>query len=208
MSRLIVFEGLDASGQVLASELVRKTCERIRHNCVLLSFPGSKAGTLGRHVYELHHDASRFRIEKLTKASLQLLHIAAHIDAIESRIKPLLPSRTTVVLHRFWWSTYVYGLVGGVLRDILDGMIALRPDRLLTFCGNFHFGMSQRISGRDGGWHTKNWLNPRQPSIRSLPPTKEAPKQLKKGSSKRHEIALSQHRCFRANALENDANVA
>jgi dTMP kinase len=95
-------------------------------------------GTLGRHVYELHHDPGRFGIDRLSEASLQLLHVAAHIDAIENRIKPLLFSGSTVVLDRFWWSAFVYGLVGGAPRLVLDGMIAIersvwqpvRPERL------------------------------------------------------------------------------
>jgi thymidylate kinase len=90
-------------------------------------------------VYELHQNPQRFGIEDLTAASLQLLHVAAHIDAIERRIKPLLASGKTVVLDRFRWSTYVYGLIGGVARDVLEGMIELerrvweplKPDRLL-----------------------------------------------------------------------------
>jgi thymidylate kinase len=102
-----------------------------------LSFPGKEAGTLGQHVYELHHDPARFGISALSAASLQLLHVAAHIDAIETRIKPLLHQGETVVLDRFWWSTFVYGLVGGVSRSVLDNMVALersvwrpvQPDR-------------------------------------------------------------------------------
>ena len=81
--------------------------------CILFSFPGREAGTLGKHVYELHHDLARFEIRALGPVSLQLLHVAAHIDAIENRIKPLLADGTTVVLDRFWWSTFIYGIVGG-----------------------------------------------------------------------------------------------
>ncbi len=139
MSRLIVFEGPDGVGK---STLALWFADQLREtgtDSVLLSFPGREPGTLGHHVYELHHNPPRFGIEDLASASLQLLHVAAHIDAIERRIKPLLASGKTVVLDRFWWSTYVYGLIGGVSRDVLERMIELerrvweplRPDRLL-----------------------------------------------------------------------------
>jgi thymidylate kinase len=51
------------------------------------------------------------------------LHIAAHVDAIEGRILPLLERGITVVLDRYWWSTFVYGLAGGARRDVIDAMI-------------------------------------------------------------------------------------
>jgi len=71
-------------------------------------------------------------------ASLQLLHVAAHIDAIENRIKPLLTQGETLVLDRFWWSTFVDGIVGGASRSVLDRIVALeravwnpvQPDQL------------------------------------------------------------------------------
>lgn len=139
MSRLIVFEGPDGVGKSTLARWFANHLLESGKDSVLLSFPGRETGTLGHHVYELHHDPTRFGIDRLAPASLQLLHVAAHVDAIELRIKPLLASGTTVVLDRFWWSTYVYGLVGGVSRDILDGMITLersvwapiQPDRLL-----------------------------------------------------------------------------
>jgi thymidylate kinase len=40
---------------------------------------------------------------------MQLLHVAAHIDAIDTRIAPTLEKRgSRVILDRFWWSTYAY----------------------------------------------------------------------------------------------------
>jgi hypothetical protein len=59
----------------------------------------------------------------MTPAAVQLLHIAAHVDAIEGRILPLLERGITVVMDRHWWSTYVYGLAGGARRDLIEAMI-------------------------------------------------------------------------------------
>ena len=89
------------------------------------SFPGREPGTLGRLVYEVHHDPSKFGIRSMNPTSLQVLHIAAHLDAIEGHILPALRAGRSVILDRFWWSTFVYGIVGGVDRDSLNAMIAL-----------------------------------------------------------------------------------
>jgi thymidylate kinase len=89
----------------------------------LLSFPGKEEGTVGKLVYDLHSDPARFDVTGLTAASLQALHIAAHLDAIERRIIPAIKANRTVVLDRFWWSTYVYGITSNVDRKILEAMI-------------------------------------------------------------------------------------
>ena len=140
LGKLFVFEGPDKVGKSTLAQWFATHLQNSGIRCTLLSFPGNEVGTLGRHVYELHHDPGRFGIDTLSEASLQLLHVAAHIDSIENRIKPLVCGGSTVVLDRFWWSTFVYGLVGGVPRSVLDSMIAIersvwhpvRPDRL--FC--------------------------------------------------------------------------
>jgi len=136
--KLYVFEGPDGVGKSTLAEWFASHLHQSEIQCILLSFPGKEAGTLGKHVYELHHDPLRFGINSVDSASLQLLHVAAHIDAIDSRIKPLLAEGKTVVLDRFWWSTFVYGVVGGVSRSVLDRMIAIeramwdpvQPDQL------------------------------------------------------------------------------
>jgi dTMP kinase len=140
LGKLFVFEGPDGVGKSTLAQWFATHLENAGNRCTLLSFPGKEVGTLGRHVYELHHDPGKFGIDTLSEASLQLLHVAAHIDAIETRIKPLLGSGSIIVLDRFWWSTFVYGIVGGVSRSVLDGMIAVkrsawhpvRPDRLFV----------------------------------------------------------------------------
>lgn len=145
--RLVVFEGADGVGK---STLAHWFAEHVRATgeaCRLLSFPGKEPATLGLHVYDLHHDPSKFGISGFSQTSLQLLHIAAHIDAIERRIKPLLKDGCSVVLDRFWWSTYVYGIVDGVSPATLDAMIAIeraawapvRPDRLFLIARNEPF---------------------------------------------------------------------
>ena len=121
---LYVFEGPDSVGKstISASFANRLKLDRggiVRH----WSFPGREKGTLGWAVYRLHHNPVDLGVSVLTPTSLQVLHIAAHVDAIESRILPALEAGEVVVLDRFWWSTLVYGIVGGASVESLNAMI-------------------------------------------------------------------------------------
>jgi len=121
--RLYVFEGADGVGK---SELSRRFADALTSRgvrCEHLAFPGNAPGTLGHHVYRLHHDAAQFEVRSVTPTAVQLLHIAAHVDAIEAKILPLLRQGTAVVLDRYWWSTFVYGLAGGAPRPVVETMI-------------------------------------------------------------------------------------
>jgi dTMP kinase len=124
LGHLVVFEGADGVGKSVLAEQFRSRLSESGFQTELLSFPGKEAGTLGKLVYDLHSHPERFTVSGLTPASLQALHIAAHLDAIERRIIPSVTSGRTVVLDRFWWSTYVYGVVSGVDGEVLHRMIA------------------------------------------------------------------------------------
>lgn len=123
--RLYVFEGPDGVGKSELSQRFVDLLETRGVRALRLSFPGKAGGTLGSLIYKVHHDPAALGIHMVASSSLQLLHIAAHLDAIEGTIMPALKSGISVVLDRFWWSTKVYGTVAGVGRQILDGMIAL-----------------------------------------------------------------------------------
>ena len=122
---LYVFEGVDGVGKsdLSARFAAHLVAQGVR--CEQLAFPGNRSGTLGQHVYCLHHAPQQLGVNSVTAAATQLLHIAAHIDAIETRILPLLRSGVTVILDRFWWSTFVYGAAAGVARPMLDKMITV-----------------------------------------------------------------------------------
>jgi thymidylate kinase len=121
--RLLVLEGPDGVGK---SSAVRGVAERlrflrIRHS--VFALPGREPNTLGKLIYDIHHDPERYGVEGMTEAAKQALHVAAHLDAIERRIGPLLNEGEHVVLDRFWWSTWVYGIVGGTSHSILEALI-------------------------------------------------------------------------------------
>lgn len=122
---LFVFEGPDGVGKSTLSQEFAASLRARGVDVRLMSFPGRESGTLGKAIYDLHHEPDRFGVRDATPSSLQLLHIAAHLDAIERVILPALRSGTTIVLDRFWWSTKVYGLTAGVNPKTLDAMIAV-----------------------------------------------------------------------------------
>lgn len=126
--KLIVFEGPDGVGKTTLSQALAKKLTEVNILCDYLAFPGTEQGTIGRLVYDLHHDPHVFGLDRIAPASLQTLHIAAHLDAIEQRIVPALKSGRWVILDRFWWSTWVYGRASAINIRSLDAMI--RVERL------------------------------------------------------------------------------
>ena len=123
--RLIVFEGPDGVGKSTLSKKLAVRLDEEGGPCEWLAFPGMQPGSLGDLVYRLHHDASSFGLGEVNPTSLQTLHIAAHIDAIEGHILPALRAGTWIVLDRFWWSTWVYGVAHAVPERSLEAMIKL-----------------------------------------------------------------------------------
>lgn len=147
--RLIVFEGPDGVGKTtLALALV----DRLRTHGVsptYLSFPGGQPGTLGHHVRQLHHDPRIAGITRLNPTSLQLLHVAAHIDTIESQVLPAFDAGRTVVLDRFWWSTWVYGIVTGADIVSVEQMLAIERHHWRGILPSVVFLLSRPGADRD-----------------------------------------------------------
>src|SRR5258706_12479054 len=110
--KLFVFEGADEVGKTTLASMLADSCRSKGLRCDLVGFPGNEIGTLGRHIYELHHDSKQFQVENINPTSLQILHVAAHIDGIEREIRPALRRHHVVVLDRFWWSAWIYGVAG------------------------------------------------------------------------------------------------
>lgn len=141
---LFVFEGPDGVGKTSLAKAIVDVLLSNSIPCEYLAFPGRKEGTLGHHIYELHHNRAQLETDSLTPTALQALHIAAHIDTIENQILPLLEAGISVVLDRYWWSTLVYGQVHGAnmktLTMLVKGEIAhwgkLKPDQIFLIKRN------------------------------------------------------------------------
>lgn len=150
--KLFVFEGSDGVGKSTVAERVAEDLRKKGVDVLLLSFPGREPKSLGKLVYDIHHDAKAVGVDCLSPASLQILHVAAHLDCIERQIRPALSTHKTVILDRYWWSTVAYGMAAGISKNFLDAMITLemtawgknKPDRLflITRSGPFRAGLS------------------------------------------------------------------
>lgn len=125
MARLFVFEGPDGVGKTSIITEVEKRLQLAGMICSCLSFPGKEQGTIGAHIYKLHHELARYDVAQLSPLSLQLLHVAAHVDIIERQILPLIREDTVVLLDRYWWSTWAYGIVAGVPASQLEALISI-----------------------------------------------------------------------------------
>lgn len=128
IGRLIVFEGPDGSGKSTLSKELVKYLRKSGKQCIHLSFPGNEPGTLGHLIYRLHHSPKMFGISHPLPASLQLLHLAAHLEVINKRILPAIRKGQWVILDRYWWSLWVYGRVGGVAPALLAKMVDIEKE--------------------------------------------------------------------------------
>jgi hypothetical protein len=111
-------------GKTTVSSAVESALRERGLDCVRFAFPGREAETIGGHVYDLHHDPARFGIRGLTPLALQTLHVAAHVEAIDTQIRPAFARGATIILDRCWWSTWVYGLAEGVSRGRLRALLS------------------------------------------------------------------------------------
>ena len=112
LPHFIVFEGVDGSGKTTLARALKQYYIAVAPDLLLYAdaFPGSIPGTLGEWVYRFHHKkvADAPSPDTIAPPALQLLHIAAHVDALLTRILPTIEKNGSVILDRYWWSTYSY----------------------------------------------------------------------------------------------------
>ncbi len=122
LGRLIVFEGPDGAGKTTLISRYADYAREVEGSVTTLSFPGREPGSLGSHIYALHHEPGQFGIVGMTAESLQALHVAAHLDAIDRFIRPRIEQGEMVLLDRYWWSTWVYGIDAGAREETLNAL--------------------------------------------------------------------------------------
>lgn len=120
---LIVFEGIDNVGKSTIVNSVSEGLKMFCPNVEVYQFPGKYKGTIGRLVYDIHHNLAKYNINSIDPLSLQLLHISAHIDILNSKIIPAIQNGHIVLLDRYWWSTIAYGVGDGIPPDKLYKII-------------------------------------------------------------------------------------
>ncbi len=122
---LFVFEGADAVGKTGLAKGLLALVRADGYCAEYLSFPGHDPASIGGLVYDIHHNPSSRGISGIDPTALQILHVAAHADSIARLIRPLLEQGKSVILDRFWWSMWVYGVEYGVSPSALRHMVAL-----------------------------------------------------------------------------------
>lgn len=120
--KLIVFEGPDGVGKTTLAHRLTKVLASSGCSYGYVAFPGRAEGSLGRLVYRLHHEPEELGIKSITPTALQALHVAAHLDGLESIILPALEQGSNLLLDRFWWSMDVYGETQGVSKALLSAL--------------------------------------------------------------------------------------
>lgn len=125
---LVAFEGPDGVGKTTLVQGVRDALVDRDFGVSVLSFPGRTPGSLGALVYGLHHEPQRYGVTHVLPAALQLLHVAAHLDVIDREIRPRIAAGEIVLLDRYWWSTWVYGVLSGINHSTLRTMIELERE--------------------------------------------------------------------------------
>jgi thymidylate kinase len=173
--KLFVFEGTDGVGKTtIAKAVVDILCDG-KQQYEYLSFPGTEPGTIGELVYRIHHDIGSLNLSSISPTSLQVMHVAAHVDTIERRIIPLLHSGVNVVLDRYWWSTLAYGAsTDSNMRSLQNAINAeivvwdeITPDVLFFVkresFRNISDGISERVLP-----HYKKLLKSHSPKVRTI----------------------------------------
>ena len=121
---IYVFEGIDNVGKTtIVQRLKEKISLSMECECTIVAFPGNEPRTLGSLVYDIHHNQSQYFDVFLNETSLQLLYIASHIDLLQRKLVKLNAERCIVLLDRYWWSTYVYGLAGELNSNIVQAIL-------------------------------------------------------------------------------------
>ena len=119
-ARIIVFEGADDVGKTTIIQATRDRLRQLNIDAESIAFPGNEAGSIGEYIYKIYAGNAT----ACTAAALQALHIAAHVDSVERRLRPLAGFSKIILLDRSWWSTLAYGLANGLDEQFLRLLVS------------------------------------------------------------------------------------
>ena len=123
-SGIYVFEGIDNVGKsTVVAKVKGKLDQSLKGYCLIVTFPGHEYRTLGSLVYDIHHNQTKYFDLPLNETSLQLLHIASHIDLIQRKLSNLNLEQDIVLMDRYWWSMYTYGLANGMDQNTVEKIL-------------------------------------------------------------------------------------
>lgn len=128
IGKLVIFEGIDHVGKSTIVNLVYQKLNEMGVDCVLYQYPGKMQGTLGKIVYDIHHRCLKGLDYPLDPLSIQMLHVAAHIDLLNKKIIADIHNKKYVLLDRYWWSTLAYGIGDKINKDKLLKLIDIEKD--------------------------------------------------------------------------------
>lgn len=149
VGKLFVFEGIDSVGKSTIVQEVSNYLKSENINHSVYSFPGKLERTLGALVYDIHHNTDSFFDQQIDPVSLQMLHVAAHIDTIRKRIIPDLAAGKIVLLDRFWWSTYAYGIANGIDEIIINKIVSIEKKILADVEVQQYFLIKRQLNNND-----------------------------------------------------------
>jgi len=114
--KLVVFEGLDATGKSTQLDRFERSCyapqlgRELVNPLPMFTHQPSGATGIGPDIYSLTEQVDWTKASPLTR---QYLHLAAHSEHYQHDIIPALQERS-VWMDRCWWSTVAYGYRGEV----------------------------------------------------------------------------------------------
>lgn len=146
---LYVFEGIDQVGKSTIVREIEIKLKEMGISCSSYSFPGKTNGTLGALVYDIHHNRGGYLSKPLDPLSLQMLHVAAHIDTINNKIIPDLKEGKIVLLDRFWWSTYAYGMANGINKELIEDIVTPERKTLEKVSVDRYFLIKRKTENRE-----------------------------------------------------------
>jgi len=125
MGKLIILEGPNGVEKASISEDIAKHLTDRGYPCERMTSSSKGPGVASQLVYEHHHTSYKDRAGGVSTTSKQVPHDLAQLNMVECCILPALQSGRNVVLDRFWWSTWTYGIASGVEHRFLESLIDL-----------------------------------------------------------------------------------